>query len=125
METFLGYEAVCVSFHERWIVEVRADGVLDGGGNIIWSPEVYSRTGMQFARQYPDKQVSTSSQDTIALETRVRLFSWFVAMQMEETVAAGSKTILRAGLDLDDDEVVQSLGELKVRFVEEQDLMDF
>lgn len=46
-------------------------------------------------------------------------------MQMEETVAAGSKTILRAGLDLDDDEVVQSLGELKVRFVEEQDLMDF
>lgn len=44
METFLGYEAVCVSFHERWIVEVRADGVLDGGGNIIWSPEVYSST---------------------------------------------------------------------------------
>lgn len=32
-----------------------------------------SGTGMQFARQYPDKQVSTSSQDTIALEVTIGL----------------------------------------------------
>ncbi|KAF6741370.1 hypothetical protein DFP72DRAFT_288715 [Ephemerocybe angulata] len=107
--------------------------------------------GMQIARQYPDKQVSTSSLDSIALGVTIGLlvvlglmltffipalpapnprrgfdfFSWFVAIQTEKIVAAGSKTVLRPGLDLDDDEVVQSLGELKVRSVEEQDLMDF